>query len=224
MWCVAIALRGDRFAWRRDAQVVDTVERVNRAPVEITCADEERLGVLASVFARSFVDDPMMGWSLMTGESEGVLDRCFTYFLEVALGLGLVWEAVPAMGAAVWIPPGRCDTGEEHPWNQSRILELSDDGGARYESFWSWVDLHIPDEPLWLLDSIAVDPKFQGQGNGRALVEAGQSLAADAGRGAILSTATQRNLSIYGNCGFRVVDHADAPDGGPHVWFMRWDP
>jgi hypothetical protein len=85
----------------------------------------------------------MMRWSLLgTQEPEELLTQCFTYFLEVALDLGLVWEAGRANGAAVWIAPGSCE----------------------------------------------------------------------------------RNLSIYTNCGFRVVHHADAPDGGPHVWFMRWEP
>ncbi len=29
---------------------------------------------------------------------------------------------------------------------------------------------------------------------------------------------------IYERSGFRVVEDVDAPDGGPHIWFMRWDP
>ena len=46
----------------------------------------------------------------------------------------------------------------EHPWSQARIVELSDGGGARHESFWDWIDSRIPDESFLLLDSIAVDP------------------------------------------------------------------
>jgi GNAT superfamily N-acetyltransferase len=198
---------------------------VNPAPVNISCADKDRLTSLASAFTRAFVDDPMMHWSLPgEGEPQERLRRCFTYFLDAALDLGLVWEAEDASGAAVWIPPGSGDLWEEHPWSQPRILELSDDGGDRYESFWSWIDSHLPDEPLWLLDSIAVDPQFQGRGYGRALIEFGLSKAATTGCGAILSTGTERNIPIYTKCGFHIVDHVDAPEGGPHIWFMRWDP
>jgi GNAT superfamily N-acetyltransferase len=194
-------------------------------PVSISEAGRHRVGPLASVFARAFVDDPMMRWSVVgTGEPLELLDQCFTYFLERALDRNLVRETADANGAAVWIPPGSSDEWEEHPWSQPRILELSDDGGGRYESFWDWIESHIPDEPLWLLDSIAVDPQVQGKGYGRALIEAGQSEAATTGYGAILSTGTEQNVSIYTKCGFRVVDQLDAPDGGPHVWFMRWDP
>lgn len=196
-----------------------------QVPIEISTAGADRLDSLASVFAGAFVDDPMMRWSLVgTRQPAMLLTRCFTYFLEVALDLGLVWEAGSADGAAVWIPPGRGDEWDEHPWSQPRILELSEDGGARYEAFWSWIDSHMPDEPLWLLDSIAVDPRVQGEGYGRALIEAGLSRAATAGCGAILSTGNRRNLAIYASCGFRIIEHGDPPDGGPHVWFMRWDP
>jgi GNAT superfamily N-acetyltransferase len=197
---------------------------MNRAPVEISRAGKSRLTSLAPVFARAFVDDPMMRWSLLGDrEPRKLLNLCFTYFLEIAIDLGLVWEAGDANGGAVWIPPGRSDEWEQHPWSQSRILELSDDGGSRYETFWDWVESHIPDEPLWLLDSIAVDPHIQGMGYGRALIEVGQSMAATTDCGAILSTGTERNLPIYKKCGFHIVDHVDAPNGGPHVWFMRWD-
>jgi GNAT superfamily N-acetyltransferase len=198
---------------------------MNRAPIEVCRADEDRLRFVASLFARAFVDDPMMRWSLVgTREPLQLLDLCFSYFLERALHLDLVWETADAKGAAVWIPPGGSDKWEEHPWSQPRILGLSEDGGSRYESFWNWIDSHIPDEPLWLLDSIGVDPHVQGRGYGRALIELGQSKASNTGCGAILSTGTERNVSIYKKCGFHVVDHLDAPDGGPHIWFMRWNP
>jgi hypothetical protein len=31
-------------------------------------------------------------------------------------------------------------------------------------------------------------------------------------------------VPLYERHGFRVVDDADAPGDGPHIWFMRWDP
>jgi GNAT superfamily N-acetyltransferase len=129
------------------------------------------------------------------------------------------WE-----GAAVWVPPDRSEVWPERPWNQPRIHALTADGGRRYDAFWDWVDAHNPDEPLWQLDSIAVEPMAQGRGFGAALIAAGLALAEADGVGAFLSTGTPRNVSIYGRCGFRVVEDADAPGGGPHIWFMRWDP
>jgi GNAT superfamily N-acetyltransferase len=150
--------------------------------------------------------------------------RCFTVFLEVALGLRLVTEAGSANGAAVWIPPNQFESWADHPWNQPRIHALTDDGGCRYDKFWRWIDERSPSEPLWQLDSIVVEPRDQGNGYGGALIMEGQARAQADGVGAFLSTGTERNVSIYGKYGFRVIDDACAPDDGPRIWFMRWDP
>ena len=124
-------------------------------------------------------------------------------------------------GAAVSVPPGRLEAWEDHPWNQPRINALTDDGGCRYDAFWDWVDSRSPDEPLWQLDSIAVEPAARRR-FGAALIAAGLARARADGVGGFLSTGTRRNVSIYGRCGFRVVEDIDAPGGGPHIWFMRW--
>jgi len=200
-------------------------------PIEITRAGPDRLGILAPLFGHAFVDDPMMGWTL--GEPPRSPDRyipCFAAFLERALPHGVVWEgtahgdAGTAVGAAVWIPPGRFEKWADHPWNQPRILELTDDGGRRYDRFWQWVDEHSPTEPAWLLDSVAVEPAVQGRGFGSALITAGLDRARTDGQGAYLSTGTERNVTIYERLGFRVVKAIDAPDQGPHIWFMRSKP
>jgi GNAT superfamily N-acetyltransferase len=125
----------------------------------------------------------------------------------------------------VWVSPAQAHAWEAaDPWSQARIGALTDDGGRRYDAFWEWVDSRTPEEPLWLLDSIAVAPARQGQGLGSVLIATGCRQAAAAGVPAFLSTGTRRNVEIYGRSGFRVVDEADAPGGGPHIWFMRRDP
>jgi len=189
-------------------------------------AEPERLDVLASTFGQAFVNEPMMVWPMgLVGDVADPLTRCFEHFLEQALGLGVVWEVADGNGAAVWIPPEQTHAWEAvDPWNQARIGALTDDGGGRYDRFWAWVESRTPDEPLWLLDSIAVAPGHQGQGLGSTLITAGLTQAAAAGVPAFLSTGTRRNVDIYGRSGFEVIDEADAPGGGPHIWFMRRDP
>ena len=167
----------------------------------------------------------MMCWPM--GEAQdrvGRFTRCFAHFLEVALELNLVSEVDNARGASVWIPPNMFESWADHPWNQQRIHALTGDGGSRYDEFWRWIDSRNPNEPLWQLDSIAVDPRHQSQGFGGAVIVEGQARARAEGLGAFLSTGTERNVTIYGKYGFRVIDDAYAPDGGPRIWFMRWDP
>jgi hypothetical protein len=40
----------------------------------------------------------------------------------------------------------------------------------------------------------------------------------------VLETAVARNVGLYERFGFRVFLAADAPDGGPSLWFMGRDP
>ena len=151
---------------RRDVGV-----SMSGSPIAVASAGTDRLGPSAPVFGRAFVDDQMMRWPMGTwGDPEDQITRCFSFFLEMALGSGVVWEAGAACGAAVWIPPGRFESWVDHPWNQPRIHGLTDDAGVRYEGFWRWIDDHSPEEPLWQLDSIAVEPVQQGRGYGRALI------------------------------------------------------
>jgi len=192
--------------------------------VEISQATEDSLPRLASIFGRAFVTEPMMTPLGTEGDSVERLTKCFLYFLERSIPRGTVWQVAESSGAVVWDSPEGAEEWEEHPWNQPRISALADDGGARYEAFWDWVYSHTPEEPLWHLDSIAVDPDRQGQGYGGALIAAGLERARSDGVGAFLSTGTERNVAIYGRAGFQVVAEDDFPDGGPHVWFMRWDP
>jgi GNAT superfamily N-acetyltransferase len=195
------------------------------AETEVRRAGAERREVLAGVFGRAFVGEPMMRWPM--GGHGDVAERfgvAFSAFLRLALPEGIVWEAGDGLGAAVWVPPGREETWDLHPWNQPEIAALTADGGKRYDAFWDWVYSRTPDEPLWQLDSIAVEPGSQRRGLGRALIAAGLAVAQEDGLPAFLSTGTPRNVEIYGRCGFRVVEERTAPGGGPPIWFMRWDP
>jgi GNAT superfamily N-acetyltransferase len=195
------------------------------SPIEIAQAAPDRLSALARVFGRAFVDEPMMRWPMGAhGDVVYRFTRCFAHVLAGVLGLGFVSEAGDAKGGAIWFPPHRSETQTDDPWNGPEISALTDDGGRRREEFWDWVHSRTPDEPLWELDSIAVEPAAQGRGIGAALIGFGLARARSDGVGAFLATGTRGNVAIYRRSGFRVVEDADSPSGGPHIWFMRWDP
>jgi len=67
-----------------------------------------------------------------------------------------------------------------------------------------------------------------GRGMGAAVwippIDFGMSRARVDGASVLLEAATARNVPLHERIGFRVVEDTDAPDGGPHMWFMRWDP
>ena len=192
--------------------------------VEIGRAGPERWTELASLFGRAFVTEPMMRWPL--GEHDRIDERfvrCFEYFLEDLGDCAIVDEAGVAAGAAIWIPAEHEDA-LESAQTQARMHTLTEDGGRRFDFFWSWVEAQRPHESLWHLDSVAVEPALQGRGIGRALIEHGLTHARAAGSGVLLETGSFRNVPLYERVGFRTYLAANAPKGGPHIWFMRWDP
>jgi hypothetical protein len=44
---------------------------MDRPPIKISLAGADRLTLLAPVFGRAFVDDPMLRWSLVVCQSHG---------------------------------------------------------------------------------------------------------------------------------------------------------
>lgn len=136
--------------------------------VEISRASRDRLTPLASVLGRSFVVEPMLRWSL--GDHADIAERFTTYFangLKGDIPRGIVWEAGDADGVAIWVPPDGAEVWQEVQSRDARVEGLTLDGGRRHWEFWEWVESRMPDQPLWELDSIAVEPEVRGLGTAR---------------------------------------------------------
>jgi GNAT superfamily N-acetyltransferase len=160
-----------------------------------------------------------MVWPLGTSDDlVERLTRAFEVFDEPLVDRGLLWEAGDATGVAAWIPPGQ----ELSGYDQASLHAHALDGGTRWDRFWDWVESNTPDEPMWFLDQVAVEQAARGRGVGSALITAGLTRARSDGVPAFLEVGNPRNVGYYERLGFRTVYLADAPDGGPHVWFMRW--
>lgn len=179
---------------------------------------------VAEVLGRAFVTEPMMTWPL-GGDPDDLTERCiraYALYLGPLLDAGLVWETADGHGCLVLVSPDRDDVWEAA---LDEVEETnSHDGGLRHERFWSWVASKAPTGPFWHLDSVGVEPGWQGRGIGSALVGFGLARARESGAAVLLETGTARNVALYERLGFQVVEEADAPDGGPHVWFMRSEP
>lgn len=189
--------------------------------------DDAELVVAAGVLARGFLDDPMVRWPLGgdLDDRRGLEARMTTMFTEVnrqSVELGEIWITDDRSGVAVWLAPASTASFEEDDKEmRPRILGLTDDGGERYEREWDWVASRVPDEPLWYLDQLAVEPARQGQGVGSALIEHGLAMAHADGLPSFLETGNPDNVAYYERFGFAVIEEGDVPGGGPHIWFMR---
>lgn len=184
------------------------------------------LPALAGVLARAFHHDPMVRWCLVTDDDlgariRGQFEAVDAHFVDA----GWMWQTDDGLGVACIMAPPR-DAAEQALFDGDipDAGRFAPDGGARNDRFWAWVAEHEPPEPHWLLDQIAVEPEAQGRGVGAALLRHAVGLAQADGRPITLETGVEANVARYERFGFRVVESAVAPDGGPRIWFMRRDP
>jgi GNAT superfamily N-acetyltransferase len=186
----------------------------------------DRLPQVASMSARAFIDEAIFRWVL--GEVDDPLcavEAEFAAMHAVAADLGCLWEAGDALGAAGWISleasPVYWERCTAHTSEGAGLAAYATDGGGRrYEMLYECLESNEPSEPVWMLDTVTVEPTPQRGGIGSALVEHGLGLARESHCAACLETSRPELVGYYARFGFVVDSEADLPDGGPHLWFM----
>jgi GNAT superfamily N-acetyltransferase len=191
-------------------------------------ATPAELDDVVRVLGEAFATDPMIRWPLPPDASPGAAASVFSIVIHDAYAaMDTVWVTGDDRvdGAAVWLPPEQAARFEEvEAATRPKIAALTDDGGARYNAFWDWLDGHLPEEPCWFLDIHGVRETARGRGVASALVRQGLDRAHAAELPAVLETGNPANVPMYEHLGFRVVEEGEAPDGGPTIWFLRADP
>ena len=193
--------------------------------VQVRTATPEDLATIVETAARSLDAEAMLRWSFGEERFEERIRRHFTHYDGENLRHGWIRVAADGGGIAVWIPP---DAREEHeaigPAPPGEEAEILGDNAEHHAAFWGWVGGHEPPEPLWYLSHIGVSPEHQGEGFGSALMRDGLASVDRDGVPTWLETSRANNVAYYERFGFHTVVDEDAPDGGPHIWFMRRDP
>ena len=203
-----------------------TFERRQRAaaPRRATAADSD--GVI-DVFTAAFATDPVMSW---IGRRDAKRDQgrraMFRYLVEkLGLAGNELWTAADYSAAALWVPPERADL--KQPWWDEVIMiptiisftGLS--GLARVDAFRKSADKHHPKvKPHFYLLSIGVDPRFQGQGLGSAILDATLAAIDAKGLPTYLESSNEKNVPLYKRHGYVVTsEFRPAPDAPP-LWGM----
>ncbi len=190
--------------------------------------DDDRHAV-ATVLARSFHDDPLMRWvfpnegrRLDANERLFLMEAGQTYFPR-----GQVYLTASGQAAAMWLPPGEREGGSvlRLLWHLPALVRAM---GIRrivpaFRSL-SLVDGKHPQEPHYYLGAVGVDPEFQGQGLGSALIELGTARCDEERMPSYLVSSNPRNLPLYERHGFEVIEEIELPSGGPTLWRMWRDP
>ena len=212
------ALDDDAFARRRLAANPKRANDVDRERV-IDC------------LSAAFADDPVMCWIGRRDAKRDVGRRAMFSFLVGTLGIpgNELWTAEDYSAAALWIPPERADL--KQPWWRElmmlptivRFTSLS--GLSRVDAFRKAADAHHPKvRPHFYLMTIGVDPKFQGQGLGSALLEATLAKIDARGLPAYLESSSPKNVPLYRRHGFEVTKEFRPTPDAPPLWGMWREP
>ncbi|MBL9097436.1 MAG: GNAT family N-acetyltransferase [Alphaproteobacteria bacterium] len=209
-----------------DAHSDAAFERRKRAaqPRRATAADREQV---IECLTAAFATDPVMSW---IGRKDAKRDqgrRAMFRFLVGKLGLpgGELWTADDYGAAALWIPPERADM--KLPWWEEvrllpTIMTFTGIGGlSRADAFRKAADKHHPkDKPHFYLMTVGVNPKFQGQGLGSALLEANLAAIDAKGLPSYLESSNEKNVPLYRRHGYQVINEFRPAPDGPPLWGM----
>ena len=149
------------------------------------------------------------------------------HFLVNNLGLpgNEVWTATDFSAAALWVPPENADLKQPF-WQELKliptIISFTGIGGlSRVSAFRKVADANHPKtEPHFYLMSIGVDPRFQGQGLGSALLAATLSKIDAKRLPAYLESSSPKNVPLYRRHGFEVTQEFRPTEDAPPLWGM----
>ena len=186
----------------------------------------------ARALARAFDDDPGVLWLFPSG---GKRKRfLFWHFMRETAYMRLYGEAYTTPhtvgGAAMWLPPDQpFFTPARFVSNGYLVLpfKMGPVALVKFLASMALMDkLHRRDAPQrhWYLATLGVDPPYQGQGVGGALIQPVLERADREGLPCYVETGKEINVRFYRQHGFDIVDEGYTPLGGPRYWTMLHEP
>jgi ribosomal protein S18 acetylase RimI-like enzyme len=135
-------------------------------------------------------------------------------------------ESGKILGVAIWGPPGAYPPAEDGARDNEVPSYLADVDRQVIEGLQAFDDncnRHFPDEPVWYLKLLGVDPEGQGRGIGSTLLRESLRELDEDRFPAYLETGTERNVRFYERFGFEVrkADVQLAPGSTPHWTMIR---
>lgn len=193
-------------------------------PRRATAADTARA---AETLAAAFQDDPVTTWIGRKDVRRDAGRRAMFHHLVSVLGLGgdEMWIAPDYSAAALWVPPAQADLKipvmEELRLLRTLVAFTGWSGLGRANAFRKAADHHHPkDQPHFYLMSIGVDPRFQGQGLGSAILAATLAHVDAQHLPAYLESSNAKNVPLYRRHGFEVTSEFRPVDTAPPLWGM----
>ena len=172
-------------------------------PPQINIADpSERSRVLATILL-GFSADPLTRWFWPEANTYLRAATAYDAFGGKAIDAGAAFVTAGFEGAALWLPPG-------HEADEERMAEflqstIAPESAADVFAVFEKMDEYHPDEDVWYLPLIGVDPAHQGKGIGSALMKEALRRCDEQGFPAYLESSNPRNVSLYERHGFESI-------------------
>jgi ribosomal protein S18 acetylase RimI-like enzyme len=197
----------------------------------ISKMNEDQLPLAAKALSNAFHNDPLQTYAFPDEEDRRACSPShFSAALNYGAIFGEIYVADNVAGASIWLGPGETDMTPERG-AEAGFTELPDKmGHAAFERFFTALEFmdqyHKQDMagPHWYTMVLGVDPAFQGQGLGRALLEPVLERSRAEMIPVYLETAQPSNVSFYKNVGFDVLRELTEPSSTLPVWTFRYSP
>lgn len=180
---------------------------------------------------RAFWDHPPLQYYF---PDETERKRVAPYFFSLSLFTGIRHGEVYATsqdleGIAVWLPPNI------YPLTLLRLLRsvplseiigISRYGGFRMRRSGQYVDAvhrRLAPDKHWFLQTIGVDPRFQGRGYASKLLRPMLAKIDEESLPCYLETLEEQNVGLYEHFGFKVIEESNVPGTGLTNWAMLRD-
>ena len=192
--------------------------------------DESDIPVYAQALTNAFMKDPLQNYTFPDETERKVRSPAhFTAALNYGQMFGEVYSAPNGVGASIWLKPGETEFTPERS-AAAGFTELPYKMGEdAFERFFTALEFaeqfHKEDLPAphWYTMVLGVDPAFQGQGYGKALLDPILSQAKADGLPVYLETSQPANVSFYQKMGFRVLRELVEPSSSVTMWTFQKD-
>jgi ribosomal protein S18 acetylase RimI-like enzyme len=195
--------------------------------VDVSKLPPERFDEASRVLADAFLDDP--GWISVGPRNVARRHRYTRRVCRGALNVverwgGSIWHAErdgEVAGVLTSVDPGQWPPPQFRSIAYQALGPTLAGPGVLWRSLAadSTMHKHHPQEPHFYVWMLAVAPKHQRTGVGRALLQTALARSEVLQTFAYLETAKPENLPYYASFGFREVGEAELPRGAP-IWFM----
>ncbi len=180
--------------------------------------DEQSNVVDAIVLA--FAADPVMRWFFP--EAHGFLEafpQIVRAVAKPAFDSGTAHCVEGFVGSALWLPPGVEADGPSIRAGLEANIEA--DRLSQVLAFIQEKNQYHPDEPLWYLHMIGVDPRHQGKGHGSAMLRFALDQIDSAHLPVYLESSTPENVPLYQHFGFETITMVQVGTSPPIFPMLR---